>query len=92
MSDLKSSYESMSQFRMALRRLRKHRLAMLGCVVLGVLYTGAIFADFIAPYHYDNEKRTNSYNPPTALHFFDEQGKFHLIPFVYDYSYEFNCL
>ncbi len=90
MEEIKETYKSISQFRIALRRLPKHKLAMLGCIVLGFLYLGAIFADFIAPYHYDNEKRTNSYNPPTKLHFFDQSGKFHLVPFIYNYSYEFD--
>ncbi|MFH1784150.1 MAG: ABC transporter permease [bacterium] len=85
-----SSYKSVSQFKMAMRRLRRHRLAMFGCVILGVLYFCAIFADFIAPYHYDNERRTNSYNPPTRIRVFDDKGEFDITPFVYNYSYKFN--
>jgi peptide/nickel transport system permease protein len=90
MEDIELTYESTSQFRLALRRLRRHHLAMIACVVLGILYLGAILADFIAPYSYDNERRTNSYNPPTAIHFFDQAKTFHLIPFVYNATYEFN--
>lgn len=82
--------KSMTQFQIALRRLTRHRLAMAGAVVLAFLYLGAIFADFIAPYHFDNEKRENSYNPPTRFHFFDQEGKIHLRPFIYNYSYQFD--
>jgi peptide/nickel transport system permease protein len=80
----------LSPFQMAAKRLKKNRLAMAGVVLLGLLYFSAIFADFISPYHYDNESRQRSYNPPTKLHFFDGQGKFHLRPFVYNSSFEFD--
>ncbi len=70
--------------------LKKHRLALIGFVVLAILYTCCIFADFIAPYHFDNESRENSYNPPTTIHFFDQNNGFHARPFVYGYSFEFD--
>jgi peptide/nickel transport system permease protein len=79
-----------SQFAIALRKLPHHRLALIGIVVLALLYLGAVFADFLSPYHYDDESRLNSYNPPTTIHFFDRQGKFYLRPFVYRYTYRFN--
>jgi len=59
-------------------------------VVLAALYLGAIFADFISPYHFDNEERLNSYSPPTRLHFVDNEGKGHLRPFIYRYTYQFD--
>lgn len=62
--------------------LRYHRPAMTGFIVLIVLYTGAIFADFLAPYHYDNEIRLNRFSPPTRIRLRDIDGKFHL-PFFY---------
>ncbi len=79
-----------SQLGLALRKLPRHRLAMLGMVVLVTLYFGAIFADFLSPYHFDNEQRENSYNPPTPLHFVDSEGKLHLRPFIYRYTYHFD--
>lgn len=75
--------KSKSPVRIALEKLKHHRLAILGGVVIIFLYLLAILADFIAPYHYDNEQRQNSYNPPTPLHF-------HPKPFVYAYSYQFD--
>ena len=41
-----------SQLRDIWRRLCKNRLAVLGMIILCVLVICAIFADFIAPYHY----------------------------------------
>lgn len=75
---------------MAIRRLKKNRLAMAGLFILACLYFASIFAGSISPYHYDNEARARSYNPLTKLHFFDAQGEFHLRPFIYDYAYKFD--
>jgi len=79
-----------SPLRLALRRLKRHKTAMVGLVVLVVLYLSALFADFLAPYSYDNEARGFSYAPPSRVHFVDAGGEFHLRPFVYRVSYEFD--
>ena len=70
----------------------RHRIALVGLIVLVVLYSMALFAGFFAPYHYDNDDRKHSYNPPTKVHFFDEEGTFHLRPFVYNCMYSYNDL
>ena len=72
----------LSQFQMALRDFRRNRLAMLCLGVLILLYGGAIFADFLSPYSYQNEERNYSYCSPSRIHFVDEQGKL-TRPFVY---------
>ncbi|MBN2097874.1 MAG: ABC transporter permease, partial [Candidatus Omnitrophica bacterium] len=82
--------QHLSPSQMAFRRLKRNRLAVLAFLVIILLYLGAIFAEFLAPYHYDNEDRKRSYNPPTTLHFFDAQGQFHLRPFIYNYSFKFD--
>jgi peptide/nickel transport system permease protein len=72
------------------RKLKRHRFALIGFWVLVFLYTCCALADFISPYNYDNESRENSYNPPTALHFFGPAGNFSLRPFVYGYRFDFD--
>ncbi|MFH1759952.1 MAG: ABC transporter permease [bacterium] len=79
-----------SEFKKNLKKLKKHKLAVAGFWVLVFLYFCCMFADFISPYHYDNESRVNSYNPPTRLRFIDDSGNFHFRPFVYEYGFEFN--
>ena len=68
-----------------------HPLAMPGLVILCVLYFVMIFAEFIAPYHYDNPDRSKSYQPPSKLNFVHD-GKFTIIPVVYQKSYTFNSV
>jgi len=78
-----------SLFRMGLRKLRRHKVAVAGAWLLGIFYFCALFADFIAPYHFDSEVRPHSYHPPSRIHIFDSEGEVHL-PFIYEQSYEFD--
>jgi peptide/nickel transport system permease protein len=75
-----------SPIRIAFRRLRRHKMAMLGFWVLGLLYFSAIFANFLAPYPYYEDFRNNANQPPTWIHFIDHQGKISFRPFVYEYT------
>jgi peptide/nickel transport system permease protein len=49
------------------RRLRRQRVALIGGIILVVLYTVALFAGFIAPYGYERQDRDRFFHPPTAL-------------------------
>ncbi len=69
-------------FKIAMLRLKKHRLAIVGFWVLVVLYFMAIFAEFVAPYTYDSSPRNRYNQPPTRIHFTSENGL--SWPYVYD--------
>ncbi|UCC94511.1 MAG: ABC transporter permease [Candidatus Omnitrophota bacterium] len=77
------------QLRVGLQKLKRHRLAMGALWVLFALYFSAIFAGFLAPYHYDNEDRSLSYAPPTKIHFFDENNRL-TRPYVYRTEFSFD--
>jgi len=62
------------------RLLRLPRLAFL---FLGAVYLAALGATFLAPYGYAEQHRRHPLTPPTGVHFFDAEGRFHLRPFVY---------
>ncbi|MCF4151099.1 ABC transporter permease [Dethiosulfovibrio sp. F2B] len=59
------------------RRLKKNRLAMIGLFVVVVLALTAIFADFIAPYTYEEQDLMAAFESPSATHWFgtDEFGR-----------------
>lgn len=80
---------SLSQFAIAMKAFKANRTGMLCVAVLGVLYTGALFADFLAPYSFEYEKRDYSYCPPTKVHIIDTEGKISW-PFVYGITSAFN--
>jgi peptide/nickel transport system permease protein len=73
-----------SPWKMAWRKLRRHRLALAGMWVLIFLHIFAIFADFFAPYSEVTTDRRRTYHPPTKIHIFHE-GKL-VRPFVYAYN------
>ncbi len=73
-----------SPWKLTARRLLKNRVAIIGMVILGIL--GAILADFLSPYHSHEQDLMNFYHPPTTVHFIDEDGTFHIRPFVYKYE------
>jgi peptide/nickel transport system permease protein len=72
-----------SPARLAWRRLRRNRTAMLGGLILVVLYALAILGSFFAvrdPSKFNYEVVNH---PPTVPRFVDENGQFHFRPFVY---------
>jgi peptide/nickel transport system permease protein len=72
-----------SQWQLMRWRFRKHKLAVVSLVVLVLLYTLAIFADFVAPYDGKLHDRKYLFVPPRPLRWVDNEGRFHLRPFVH---------
>jgi peptide/nickel transport system permease protein len=62
-------------------RRRKKFIAGLGIVFF--FYAVAIFADFLAPYDYRSQLRSEPMSPPNAIHFRDALGNWHARPFIY---------
>ncbi|GAE05578.1 oligopeptide transport system permease protein OppC [Paenibacillus sp. JCM 10914] len=56
--------------------------------ILGFLYFVALFAQFIAPYSLQSYDSKYVNASPMGLRFIDEQGKFHIRPFVYELKSE----
>lgn len=81
-------YYMSSQWQLMGRKLLRHKLAIISFIVLGLLYIGMIFADFIAPQGLEDFSATYSNAPPTKIHMFHE-GEF-VGPFVYSYSIEYD--
>jgi peptide/nickel transport system permease protein len=59
-------------------------MAITACIILGILYTLAIFADFFAPYPYTYGMRRKAYHPPVKVHILKD-GRLHR-PFIYNYK------
>jgi len=76
-----------SLWKIAMRRLRRHKLALVGLAILVLLYLMALFAGFVAPYRYDTEDRERPYLSPDKIRFRDARG-FSLRPFVFNRTSE----
>ena len=64
-----SAVEHLSPGQLIWRRLRAKKTAMTGGVLLLFLYALALFAGFIAPYHFERQDRARFFHRPTALVF-----------------------
>jgi peptide/nickel transport system permease protein len=73
---------SLTPGQLAWRQLRKNPAAMTGGGVLCLLYLMAIFADFLAPYPVELQRRELFYHPPTAIVWRDAAGHFSFQPYV----------
>ncbi len=65
------------------RRFLRNRLAVAGAIVLIVMYSTIIFAEFVAPYDHLLSNPDFVARQPQMPRFFDSEGNFHLRPFVY---------
>ena len=76
------SYYMASQWTLMWRKLQKHKLAQFSLVILAILYIGALFADFIAPYGLEEFSSLYKDTAPTKIYWQDEDGNF-TRPYVY---------
>src|SRR5687768_17389712 len=58
------------------KALSSDPLVVAGGAILIVIFTSAIFADFVAPYAVDTEFRDHFFHPPSRIHFRNEKGEF----------------
>lgn len=70
------SYYLASQWTLMWRKLKKHTLAKFSLALLLVLYLGAAFADFLAPYGMEEFSALYKDTAPTKVYWVDEAGNF----------------
>lgn len=63
-------------------KFRKHRIAVVSLVVLGVMYLLALFAPFLSPYDPNAYNSQYKFVPPMQITFIDGQGNFTFRPGV----------
>ena len=83
-NDTEQDISFASQWQLMWMRFRRHKLALVGGIILLFLYTIAGFCEFISPYLPDQRNADYVLSPPQEVRFFDSEGTFHLRPFVYE--------
>jgi peptide/nickel transport system permease protein len=80
-SDYEVTLESLSQWQLAWKKFKKHRLALLGLGILGLLFLVAVFGPILAPFDFNTipklepgAKPVAAGRPPSLLHLFGETG------------------
>ncbi|MCM8787906.1 MAG: ABC transporter permease [Candidatus Omnitrophica bacterium] len=71
------------------KEFKKNKLALVSFWILFIFYFLAIFADFFAPYRYDDEDIEQSFAPPTKIYFLNLKEKIYQ-PHIYAYKYRRN--
>ena len=69
------SYYLASQWSLMWRKLKRHKLAQFSLALLAILYLGALFADFLAPYGIEEFSSEYQNKAPTKLYWKDEEGE-----------------
>ena len=73
-----------SQWKLMWWRFRKHKMAMIGTVVVILLYLIAIFAEFLSPYNPETYDVALTYAPPQGIRLFNN-GQY-IGPHVFGYT------
>ena len=63
-----------SQGRLVWRAFRRHKLAMIGAVIVILFYLVALFGEFLAPYNTDSFNDAFPYAPPQMVQWIDVSG------------------
>ena len=87
-----SKYEKVaiaSQWQLTRWAFRKHRLAMIGLWVIGLLYLVSAFCGFIAPDDPSKQNRRAVFHPPQMIHLLDRgDDGWAIRPYVYEMDRE----
>jgi len=69
-----ATYQRAGQWRLAWWKFKRHKLAVVGGIVVLLVYFVAAFAEFLAPQDAAAYSARYTYAPPQRLHFWDEGG------------------
>ncbi len=89
-------FQCASERQLIWRRFKKHRLALMGLIVMSVFYLVAVLAEFFAPHGKGTKFRGYENSPPSKVHMITRDGRL-AWPFVYrtdkvlneDFEYKF---
>lgn len=86
---LHSNTEVASQWRLMWWSFRRHTLAMVGLVVVLLLYLTGLFAESLAPFDPQAASARHVYHPPQMIHFIDRtEDGWRIKPWVQGYTLE----
>ena len=80
---IKKKQVSQSYWSLVWWKFKKNRMAIVGAVILIILYTSFVgVPEFVSPYLLEHTSNFTEARPQ-VIRFVDQEGKFHLRPFVY---------
>lgn len=85
----KEAYYTATQFQLMWWKFRRHRLAIIGTVILSIFLIIMLFCEFLAPYRTQTRDSDYIFGRPQRIHFITDDGEF-IGPFVYGVSTNFD--
>ena len=85
----KETYYTATQLQLMWWKFRRHRLAIIGTIVLGIFVVIMLFCEFLSPYYSQSRNSNYIFGEPQKIHLFDDEGTFQG-PFVYGVATKFN--
>jgi len=73
-----------SYFQLVWHRFQRSPISIVGGLMVMALVLLAVFAEFFSVGDISKIDLNSAYMPPQQVHFVDAEGKFHLVPFVYN--------
>ncbi len=84
-ADAQDKYAVASQAQLTWWAFKRHRLAMVGLVVIVLFYLITLFAEFVAPANPTKQNRRAVFHPPQMVHVFDRSDEgLSIRPYVYE--------
>jgi peptide/nickel transport system permease protein len=85
----KEAYYTATQLQLMWWKFRRHRVAIIGSIVLGIFIFILLFCEFLSPYGSQSRDSDYIFGPPQKIRLFDEKGAFRGL-FVYGMSTSFD--
>lgn len=89
-AEIRKKTKFLSHKELIWRRFKKNRLGMVGAVIVIALTLISLFAPFFSPYDHNTTDNNKAYRSYQKINFIDQEGNFHLRPFVYSMTQEFD--
>ncbi|MCD6476504.1 MAG: ABC transporter permease [Anaerolineaceae bacterium] len=89
MNNEKEKYYTATQYQLMWSKFRRHRVAIIGMVVLSLFLFILAFCEFLSPYGPQSRDTDYIFGNPISLHFRTEDGQLRS-PFIYGYSTAFD--
>lgn len=71
------------RLRRSLGFVRRKKKFTVGLSIVILFYAVAVFADFLSPYDYRSQLRSEPMSPPSEIHWLDASGNWHARAFIY---------
>ena len=82
--------ENQTHLKLILKNFSKNKAGLVGISMTFILISLSVFAEFFSPNDPTKQDYDRIYQPPSNVYFFDNEGKFSFVPFIYQVEESFD--